>query len=107
MGEVCKGATPTLSFTFPDTLDLTLATDAVFTFTDGYRNIKLEKSGEDLVISPHQIDIRFTQEETLAMPKVAQVQANFLFADGSRVDRVPSKIVNIEFSTNLKPEVME
>jgi len=107
MGEVYKGATPTLSFTFPETIDLTLATDAVFTFTDGYKNIRLEKTGEDLVITPHQVDIRFTQEETLAMPKAAQVQANFLFAAGGRVDRVPSKIVNLEFETNLKPEVME
>ena len=107
MGEVYKGATPTLSFTFPETIDLTLATDAVFTCTDGYKNIRLEKTGEDLVITPHQVDIRFTQEETLSMPKAAQVQANFLFADGSRVDRVPSKIVNLEFETNLKPEVME
>ena len=105
--EIFKGVTPTFSLKSPETIDLTEATSIVVTFTDGYRNVQLEKEGDDLTVTAHQIDLFLTQEETLAMPKLVRIQVNFLFGDNGLVRRVASVIKDIDFEANLKPEVME
>ena len=46
-----KGTTPTLSLTFPDTIDLTLATQIAVTFSDYSNKVLLEKSAADLTVT--------------------------------------------------------
>lgn len=101
-----KGTTPTISLTFPDTVDLTLATQIAVTFSDYRNNTILEKVGSELTISAQQIDIDLSQEETLAMPKDVLIQVNFLYMDGTVSRRCASTIQGLRFEKNLKAEVM-
>ena len=101
-----KGTTPTISLTFPDTVDLTLATQIAVTFSDYRNNTILEKVGSELTISAQQIDIDLSQEETLAMPKDVLIQVNSLYVDGATTRRCASTIQGLRFEKNLKAEVM-
>lgn len=101
-----KGTTPTISLMFPDTIDLTLATQIAVTFSDYRNNTILEKVGSELTVSAQQIDIDLTQEETLAMPKDVLIQVNFLYVDGATTRRSASTIQGLRFEKNLKAEVM-
>lgn len=101
-----KGTTPTISLMFPDTVDLTLATQIAVTFSDYKNNTILEKVGSDLTVSAQQIDIDLSQEETLAMPKDVLIQVNFLYMDGATSRRCASTIQGLRFEKNLKAEVM-
>ena len=101
-----KGTTPTISLTFPDTIDLTLATQIAVTFSDYKGNKVMEKVGSELTVSAQQIDIDLSQEETLAMPKDVLIQVNFLYMDGATQRRCASTIQGLRFEKNLKAEVM-
>lgn len=101
-----KGTTPTLSLTFPDTIDLTLATQIAVTFSDYNNNVLLEKSDAELTVTAQQIDLELSQEETLAMPKDVLIQVNFLYMDGTISRRCASTIQGLRFEKNLKAEVM-
>lgn len=101
-----KGTTPTISLTFPDTVDLTLATQIAVTFSDYKGNRVMEKVGSELTVSAQQIDIDLSQEETLAMPKDVLIQVNFLYMDGTISRRCASTIQGLRFEKNLKAEVM-
>lgn len=101
-----KGTTPTLSLTFPDTIDLTLATQIAVTFSDYNNNVLLEKSDAELTVTAQQIDLELSQEETLAMPKDVLIQVNFLYMDGTVSRRCASTIQGLRFKKNLKAEVM-
>ena len=101
-----KGTTPTFSLVFSEDLDLTDATQIAVTFSDTRRVKVMEKTGTDLEVTAHQIDITLTQEETLAMPREVLIQVNFLYVDGSILRRAASEIAAVRFNNNLKNEVM-
>lgn len=106
-----KGATPTLTFTFPDIVDLTLAYKLWLTFTDTSEeaNILFERTLQDneVEVTENTVTTTLTQEDTLSCPKEVFVQCNYLFTDGTLVRRVPSRIVGLRFERNLKPVVLE
>jgi hypothetical protein len=98
-----KGTTPTLTLTFPEnTVDLTTASNVYVTFA--WSTKTLTKTGSDLAVSPHSIDVYLTQAETLRFPVGAvKVQANWVFSDGSRE---ASNISSYDFTANLLEKVL-
>lgn len=106
-----KGSTPTLTFTFPDVIDLTLAYKIWLTFTDNTKeaNILFERTLQDneIEVTATTLTTTLTQQDTLSCPKEVCVMANSLFRDGDTIRRVPSEEVALRFTRNLKPEVLE
>lgn len=101
-----KGTTPTFTLTFPDDVDLTLANHVYVTFEKG--NKELRKTGTDLVVTEHQIDVFLSQEETLSFPSGdVALQVNWTYTDGGVTKRVASNIVNVNMRTNLEDRVLE
>ena len=96
-----KGTQPTFSLTFPETVDLTATTEIHVTFKSG--QTKLDKTGEDLTVTAHQIDVSFSQEESLAFAVgMIEVQANWLM-NGKRQ---ASEISAYEVGRQLLNEVI-
>ena len=106
-----KGATPTLTFTFPDTVDVTLAYKLWLTFADTSKeaNILFDRTLQDneVEVSGNTVTTTLTQQDTLSCPSEVLVQCNFLFTDGTLIRRVPSDVVGLRFKRNLKPVVLE
>lgn len=101
-----KGTTPTFTLTFPDDVDLTLANHVYVTFEKG--NKELRKTGTDLVVTEHQIDVFLSQEETLSFPSGdVSLQVNWTYADGGVTKRAASNIVTVNMRTNLEDTVLE
>lgn len=83
-----RGSTPTNTFTVD--IDLTGAT--VFISYEQKGKVVIEKTGEDLTITPESIVLRLTQEDTLAFtPGDVLIQIRYVFpngvADGSNIIR--------------------
>lgn len=99
------GTTPTYTLTFED-IDLTLADSVAVTIADGTRNVLLELSGDDLAVTATTITFSLTQAQTLSLPKGnLLLQVNWIYNGGEA--RACSEIATIDFSLNLKNEVME
>lgn len=98
-----KGTTPTITLVFPeDSVDLTQATNVYVTFA--WSTKTLTKTGADLIVSPHSIDVFLNQAETLRFPIGAvRVQANWVFPDGKRE---ASNISSYTFTDNLLEKVI-
>lgn len=99
------GTTPTYTLTFED-IDLTLADSIAVTIADGTRDVLLELSGDDLAVTATTIEFSLTQEQTLSLPKGnLLLQVNWTYNGGA--ERACSEIATIDFTLNLKQEVME
>lgn len=97
-----RGTTPTFELTVEDTVDLTEASNVYATFRA--RNKTLTKTGEDLNITAHQVDVYFNQEESLSfLSGFIEVQLNWTYSNGSRAC---SNVVKISVGDNLLPEVL-
>ena len=109
MGVLYTATTPTLSLTFPNTVDLTTGTSFVVTISYPISEKRiLEKSGADLDVQEHQIDVFLSQQDTLLMPKGnVLIQVNWLYMDGAIQRRVASVKREVFWDFNLKREVME
>lgn len=86
-----RGTTPTYSLILNDnTIDLTVANNVYVSFKGQYGGI--EKTGDDLVISAHQVDVYLNQAETLAFTEgEIEIQINWTYADGQRACTVIKK----------------
>ena len=74
--------TPTISFTFPQEVDMTLADEVYVTFTDTKNNILLEKKGSDLDVTATSVSLFLSQEDTIDFPtKGVRVQINWTYTD--------------------------
>lgn len=101
-----KGTTPTFTLTLPDEVDLTIAQNVYVTFEKGDR--ELRKTGTDLVVTEHQIDVFLSQEETLSFPSGdVALQVNWTYLDGGVTKRAASNIVKVNMKTNLEDTVLE
>lgn len=83
---VPRGTTPTFTLTIDDeTIDLTQADAVYVTFSDA--NQTITKTGTDLTVAARQIDVSFTQEETLAFGSgkgAVDIQVNWTYPSGAR-----------------------
>lgn len=79
-----RGTTPTYRLKLNDeNVDLTLANNVYVSFKGQYGGI--EKTGEDLTISAHQVDVYLNQTETLKFTEgEIEIQINWTYTDGQR-----------------------
>ena len=100
-----RGTTPTFKLKLKDTsVDLTKADNVYVSFSQ--KSVRLLKTGEDLDVSEHGIDVYLTQAESLKFlaDDVVDIQANWTYDDGSRAC---SNIVTISVGKNLIGRVLE
>lgn len=99
-----RGTTPTFQLKITnDDVDLTQASNVYVSFTQ--LGLKLEKSGDDIVVAAKQVDVYLSQEETLQFEEgTVEVQINYTYGDGSRA---ATKIKKISISKNLIGRVLE
>lgn len=99
--------TPTVSFTFPEDVDMTLADEVYVTFTDTKNNILLEKKGSDLDVAATSVSLFLSQEDTIDFPtKGIRVQINWTYTDEGVLKRACTDILSIAVSENLHPTVI-
>lgn len=100
--------TPTFTWRFADTLDMTQATDMVATIKSEKSGFKLNKVMEDLDITEHAVSVFLTQEETLKFPAGdATIMLNWIYDEGNKIKRACTKETTIKVNKNLYNEVME
>lgn len=100
---VPRGTTPTFTLILlEENLDLTVANNVYVTFTSGSQNIT--KSGSNLTIRPKEIDVYFSQEETLGFGTgPVEIQANWTYQNGRRA---ASDVASYRFSKQLLNRVV-
>lgn len=101
-----KGTTPTFTLTLPEEVDLTTAQNVYVTFEKGKK--ELRKTGDDLVVTAHQVEVYLSQEETLSFPSGnVDLQLNWTYQDGGMIKRAASNIVSVSMKTNLEDRVLD
>ena len=99
--------TPTFTLTLPDTVDLTEATNVYAAFAMPGKGDVLRKTGTDLDVTAHQVDVFLSQEETaLFRPGTVLIQLNWTYQDGGIAKRAGSEIATINVTPNLINEVL-
>jgi len=100
--------TPTITFTLPCSVDLTIAEDIYVTFATKQSRKLLEKSGAELEVFEHAVGVFLTQEETqLLTSDTVKVQLNWTYKEGGKTKRACSNIIDISVRENLKKEIIE
>lgn len=103
MAEIRQGITPTFTFTLPNTVDLTQAENVYVTFRQA--NKELTKTGRDITVREHEVDVFLSQTETLGFERgTVRAQINWTYDDGNRGE---TNIVSIEWAETLLREVLE
>lgn len=98
-----QATTPTFTLTLPDTVDLTEAASVYFTLEQG--QTKIRKTGADLNITAHQVDVYLSQAESKDLwAGSASLQLNWVYANGSRAC---SNIAKVQVKHNLERGVLE
>lgn len=98
-----RATTPTFELKITDnSVDLTQASNVYATFNQ--LNRTLTKTGEALTIQARQVDVYFTQEESLGFTAgTIEIQLNWTYADGTRA---ATNIVKVYVTDNLLAEVL-
>lgn len=100
---IIRGTTPTFTLTVSDAVDLSTAQGVYATFRQGADVIT--KSGDDIVVSAHSVDVYLTQAETLLFETgTVDIQLNWTFANG---ERAASTISSVAWDENLLRRVVE
>ena len=103
-----KGTTPTLILTVPETVDLTDADNIYASIGLPDETELLRKSGTDLVVTEHEVDVFLSQEETLALPiGKLHVMLNWTYQQGGKVLRNGTDPATIVIKPNMIDEVLE
>lgn len=102
-----RGTTPTFSLTVPETVDLTAAANIYVTFATMDNQNIVTKTGDDLEVTEHQVDVFLSQEETLlfAVGKI-KLQINWTYNDAGTVKRACTDLAVISVKPNLLGEVI-
>jgi len=102
-----RGVTPTYTFIAPDGLDMRQARQVWVTFATPDEREILTKTGDDVTITEHTVQVYLTQNETLRFPtRDVKVQLNWIYQDGLKVKRASSNKFIIKTENNLKNEVL-
>lgn len=101
--SIPRGTTPTFTLILPETVDLTQARNVYVSFRGSTR--ALTKSGNDIDVTAHSIDVYLDQRETLSFAQgLVDVQVNWTYANGRRAATLIKKI---ELTPNLLDKVVE
>lgn len=102
-----RGVTPTYTFNAPDGLDMTQARQVWVTFSTPDEREILTKTGSDVTVTEHSVQVYLTQKETLRFPtSKVKVQLNWIYQDGFKEKRATSNKFIINTESNLKNEVL-
>ena len=101
-----RGTTPTYIFTFPQDVNLNIATSVYVTFAEIGGDVVLQKTGEDLTIAGNKVSVFLDQEESLSLPASVEAQINWLYDDNGTEKRACSETVAINTKRNLLERVM-
>lgn len=102
-----RGVTPTYTFRAPEGLDMTQARKIWVTFSTPDEREILTKTGDDVTVTEHTVQVYLTQNETLRFPtSKVKVQLNWIYQDGLREKRASSNKFTINTENNLKNEVL-
>lgn len=102
--KTMQGTTPTFVLTLPDTVDLTEAQNVYVTFNQGSQN-SLTKTGNDIVVSAHQVDVYMAQKDTLQFRNgTVLIQMNWTFSGGQRA---ATNVVSLDWDANLLKKVVK
>lgn len=102
-----RGTTPTYTITFPNDINMEIASNIVVSLANPSKVTLYEKKGDDLTVEGNKVSFLLTQEESLGFPLgYFLLQVNWLYVDGSIVRRACSKMVTVQIADNLKDEVM-
>lgn len=97
-----QATTPTFVLTLPNDVDLTEASEILFSLCMG--NVQLIKHAADMTVTQHTVSVYLTQAETLQFARgTAMLQLNWTYGDGSRAC---TNIVNVDVGANLYKEVI-
>ncbi len=99
-----RGTTPTFQLKIDDqTVDLTEARNVYATFEQ--RGTTLTKSGEDIEVTAQQVDVYFSQADSLKFSAGSiDIQLNWTYSNGARAC---TDIIRVTVGENLVPEVLE
>ena len=101
--------TPTFSLKLPETVDLTYAENVYVTFSKpDSDSVIITKTGEDLTVAAHQVDVGLSQAETARFPFGKMlIQLNWTYRSGAELKRACTKKACVTVSENLLAEVIE
>ena len=104
-----QSTTPTITFTFPDGIDMTQANKIFVTFADNQDNVIINKTGNDLTVTANTVKVTLAQEETTEIPmRGLQAQINWTYADEGITKRACTNIITFDnVSKNLYPEIID
>ena len=98
-----RGTTPTFVLNLEGSVDLTDAHNVYATFYQ--KGVTITKTGDDIEIHPTQVEVYFTQEESLKFKTGAiQIQVNWTYSNGSRSC---TDIASVSVDRNLIGEVLK
>lgn len=102
-----RGITPTFTFNFPDSVDLTQASSVYVTFAKANNVAYFTKTGNDIEVSAHRVDVFLSQTETLSFLREVLVQVNWLYTvEGGTEKRACTKVMKVRTDQNLINEVL-
>lgn len=101
-----EGTTPTITFKFPDDIDLSEAHNVYITFSDQYEKLLFTKTGSDILIDANKVGVFLDQAETLSLPRSGLMQVNWTYNEDP-TKRACSNKVPIKAISNLIDEVIE
>ena len=103
-----RATTPTITFNFPNTIDMTEAEDVYVTFKNGKSNYKLTKTIDDgIVVTEHTVVATLSQVETLKfLVGTTATQVNWTYNEGNKKKRACTNIVDLTIKENLLNEVI-
>ena len=110
--KILQTTTPTIRFILPDTIDLTIPDELIFTVFDAVNNVPtyvyIKKTGDDIVIDEtnHNVaEVYLTQEDTQILSKEGGVfvRLQWVYESGRRgwIEKV-----RIQTEQNEVPEVI-
>ncbi len=105
-----KLTTPTFTFTFPESFDMsTISPENTYvTFSSNNSRQVVTKTNEDLEIGEHTISVFLTQTETQSFPSGdVKAQINWVYSEGDITKRACTNIVEICVNDNLYKNVID
>ena len=101
---LCRGTTPTHSFTLPDELKNVELSALYITYRQGGKTV-LEKTMEEASVEGGIITVRLTQDDTLAFQTEGEVQIQIRLRTAAG-DALASEIIGVHVGRVLKDGVI-
>lgn len=100
-----RGTTPTFTFTLPESVDMSQATDVFVTFACRNNAVLFTKTDDDIEVTEHAVSVWLNQVETLSFPDgQVMIQLNWLYPPNKRAC---SNVLYLDVKNNLLNRVLE